>query len=204
MKHSFFDLLWPKKPDAFLSTWTKQSGAIRFFHTSQFAEAEHYMAAKAEHEDVYFCVGLLARRPASGRGSGKDVAYLPCMHADFDIGGGATRAHVKIALPNSLEELQDFLTESKVPQPSLFVNSGNGIHAYWFLDSPLCLLDPDAHSKASADLKRFQRAIIDLAKRYRGWDFDNTADLARVLRWPGTLNHKSTPPKLVEVIQHAH
>jgi hypothetical protein len=200
MPSSFFDLIWPERPDAYLSTWLKRTKATRFFPTSALDEAERYMSAMSETDDVYFGVGLFATLPAKGRGASKDVAFLPAFHMDFDIAPVGGNVHAKSKLPRSIEEVRGFLADEGVPAPTVLVNSGNGLHAYWPFDRILDLREADARSKAATDLKAFQRVIITLAKRSREWDFDNTADLARVLRWPGTLNHKSNPPKRVEMI----
>lgn len=46
-------------------------------------------------------------------------------------------------------------------------------------------------------LRRHERHILRLGAA-QGWKFDPVVDLARI---PGTLNHKSDPPKRVEVIK---
>src|SRR5262249_15629249 len=63
----------------------------------------------------------------------------------------------------------------------------------WVLDTP------DEHQAAALLLRRFQRTIQEQAAM-QGWKVDNTADLARVLRPAGTLNHKSGTPKLVTIL----
>ena len=49
--------------------------------------------------------------------------------------------------------------------------------------------------------ERFQRFIISEGEKH-GWKLDNTQDLARILRIPGTLNFKSNPPKRVTVVEY--
>jgi putative DNA primase/helicase len=198
MQQNFLDLLWPKKPDGFLCAWAKKS-APRFFHTSEFSEAHDYMTAMADYDDVYFGVGLLAKPPMKGRGTANNVAYLPAMHADFDM-LGVKNVHAKGALPVDFDDLVHFLIETDVPQPSVCVNSGNGAHAYWIMEEALDLTKEEGRLSGSKMLKDFQRSIIQLAKKHRGWEFDTTSDLARVLRYPGTKNHKTFPPKNVEII----
>jgi hypothetical protein len=68
------------------------------------------------------------------------------------------------------------------PAPSILVASGNGLHGYW----PLSRHVPPPAAK---------RANRRLALRI-GADM-NATDAARIMRPPGTLNWKSTPPKLV-------
>ncbi|QGG89027.1 hypothetical protein GH983_00370 [Agrobacterium sp. MA01] len=195
---NFLKCLWPNPPEGYLSTWTKRN-AIRFFRSTEFEEADAYMKAIAAQDDVYFTVALLERPAAHGRGSANDVSYLPCVHADFDLFSDQS-AHAKTALPKSMDELRDFMAEVGIPLPSVMVHSGNGVHAYWLFHEPLDLRDQDRRAKAKMTLSSFQKTIIKLAKARRGWDFDNTGDLARVLRYPGTKNHKTKPPKKVEVM----
>jgi len=68
--------------------------------------------------------------------------------------------------------------------PSILVDSGNGWHAYWLLREPVGF--PDA-----------QNAMRGLAKALGG---DHVYDAARILRLPGTHNHKSDPPKPVRLL----
>jgi hypothetical protein len=157
------------------------------------------MIAMSQHKDAYFTVAMLKNPPKSGRGTSKDAGALSCVHADFDFNTG-NNAHAKSALPKVVGELDDFLLEIGMMPPTFRVNSGNGMHAYWRLAEPLIFSDDAARAKGAALLKNFQRTIIKLAKEKRGWEFDNTADLARVLRYPGTKNHKTNPPKNVEII----
>lgn len=199
MPDNFLDFLWPEKPDGYLSTWMKMSGAIRFFHTSQFAEAHRYMSDMAKHDDVYYTVGLLAHPAVKGRGTAKDVSHLPAVHADFDLLGDHN-VHAKSALPRSIDELKSFFVNAHIPVPTSMVNSGNGVHAYWRFKNPLTISDDASRMRTATVLKDFQKSIIKLAKDQRGWEFDNTSDLARVLRYPGTKNHKTNPPKNVEIM----
>lgn len=62
--------------------------------------------------------------------------------------------------------------------PSILVDSGRGYHAYWLLRSPV----------AVEEASRVMKAIADEVGG------DHVQDAARVLRLPGTLNHKTDPP----------
>ncbi len=200
MKTTFFELLWPEAPDAYVSTWLKKSGATRFFHTSQPVELQTYLADASRSDDAYFGVGLLAKPATKGRGTVADVAYISAFWMDFDIAAEDGNVHAQASLPRTVEELDEFLEDEAIFAPTMKVHSGNGLHAYWRLDQILDVRTPEARSRARVDSSNFQRAIIGTASEKRGWKLDNTADLARVLRWPGTLNHKTNPPKHVEII----
>ncbi|MEW6581581.1 MAG: DNA-primase RepB domain-containing protein [Actinomycetota bacterium] len=74
------------------------------------------------------------------------------------------------------------------PPPSLIVASGSpgNVHAYWSLAHPLA---PDA-------LRRANRRVVHAL----GADMA-ASDAARILRPPGTLNHKHSPPRHVETVE---
>jgi hypothetical protein len=73
------------------------------------------------------------------------------------------------------------------PIPATFiVSSGNGTHLYWCLDN------------TSTDLDEVEKSVSDIAKALGS---DATVyDRARMMRVPGTLNHKSATPKGTAVL----
>ena len=73
------------------------------------------------------------------------------------------------------------------PKPSIIVASGNGVHLYWLLRSPV----PAQAEVIEPILRGLARAL--------GGD-GKSAEMARVMRLPGTLNHKYRPPRLSDVV----
>jgi hypothetical protein len=67
-----------------------------------------------------------------------------------------------------------------IPAPSILVNSGNGVHAYWLLDQPFFIATND-------DRDRFEFMLKAL---YRRMGCDTTSDVSRLLRLPGFWNTK--------------
>lgn len=86
------------------------------------------------------------------------------------------------------------LDEPNLPKfeqrPDIIVQSGGGgYHIYWLLNTPIYL-----HNGAWIELEAINRGIC---KKYGG---DIAAiDASRILRVPGTLNYKYTPPKIVSI-----
>ena len=76
-----------------------------------------------------------------------------------------------------------------MPRPAMIVASGSGpnIHAYWPLRHPIAPQDAE-------------RANLRLASAI-GADA-NCFDASRILRPPGTWNHKSAPPHRVALVEH--
>ncbi|HBG02560.1 MAG TPA: hypothetical protein DDW87_13500 [Firmicutes bacterium] len=74
------------------------------------------------------------------------------------------------------------------------------MHCYWQFKEPWILDSDDEREKATLVSRLFQVTLIEAGKK-KGWNFDNTADLARILRVPGTYNMKGPEPKLVEILE---
>ena len=121
------------------------------------------------------------RRPANVRGRKEYIAALNCLFADFDakdFGG-------------SLDETLAYIRSLAV-QPSVIVASGGGYHCYWLLAEPFVLDTPEKRQRA-ADVQARWTTFV------RG---DKAAkDIARVLRVPGTLNAKYSPPRPVAFVE---
>jgi hypothetical protein len=110
-------------------------------------------------------VGVAPRRPhpetAELGGKKTNVAPVRVLWADCDLD----------ETPDALERLRAF-----EPRPNMLVHSGGGYHAYWLLREAIG--DPDE-----------LRAQNDRLAHALGAD-RQSADAARILRPPGTLNFK--------------
>jgi hypothetical protein len=127
-------------------------------------EAEAYaLRLDAEGEDVYY--GVLPRM--SRDGSAKAViAVQDVLWADIDAKGQFEGANPKDA---ALQAILNF----EIP-PAVIVDSGHGYHAYWKLVFPVAW--DQAHP-----------ILVGLAQQLKG---DHVYDQPRILRVPGTTNHK--------------
>jgi hypothetical protein len=135
------------------------------------AAVEAFVAAHPQ-EDVYF--GVASRNgPAGGRLA--DCRHLGALYCDLDC-------HDR-----SLEAAREALTAVPLA-PSITIGSGGGLHVYWLLREPIDVqADP---AGLTALLRRVaQAATGDLA----------AAEPARILRVPGTPNHKYDPPRRVTI-----
>nr|WP_314089552.1 DUF5906 domain-containing protein [uncultured Shinella sp.] len=187
---SFLEMLHRHSPaDSLISISRRVGNAfppLGFYTMEQLPEADTFMRQAAVSHEVYYTVATLNRRPPEGkRGDGSYIGHVPAFIFDFDVlTPDNLDAHAETALPESFDGLQAFMDDIGLPPPSALVHSGNGLHGYWFLDRAM-----PAHEAHTAH-RRFQRAIIELAREKKRWKLDNTADLARVLRYPGTWNRK--------------
>jgi archaellum biogenesis ATPase FlaH len=148
-------------------------GAARVFVPTHDYEAIARFLREHRGRDLYF--GVATRRDETN-GTTANCAELGALFVDID------------ARADDLDTVRRRLAELPTP-PSILITSGGGFHAYWLLREPL-----DLRSEAEAArhlLRRLARAV--------GGDL-SSAEVARVLRVPGTLNHKYTPPRRVAVL----
>jgi hypothetical protein len=132
---------------------------------------------------------------AMGRPAAKHAAGIFGMWIDLDVmgapdGKGGTKPTGAPHLDAALEIVDKLL------QPTLLVASGGGVHAWWLFLTPWLFADEEERQQAGELVRRWQQAHRELVN----WKIDPTADLARVLRVPGTENMKSDPPAAVELL----
>lgn len=170
----FFAALFPD-PDGLIELRALPSKTRDFFKPHDSEGIERFIRVNAG-EDLYF--GVATRRT---RDSGKreNCSLLHVLFVDIDF---------KVTPePEARAKLQRFPLK-----PSIIVNSGGGLHVYYLLWEPL-----DLQTEAAKARSLLRRLALTL-----GGDL-SSAELARVLRPPHTLNHKfeyETPRRvLIEV-----
>ena len=165
--------------------------------------------------DIWFSVNPMIV-PESGRGGADRVTGLAALFADLDGDIG------KLESGEWCDKVIEAV-EVRLGRPaSAIVNSGHGRHPYWPLHGPgtsWAFGDVEARDQAAAVLKRFGALVESVAVEVRGctradydqaigyqrpplssgrpaparWVDPGVFELARVLRVPGTTNHKSDP-----------
>ncbi len=163
-------------PESQISIWSLPSKQTSFFQDID--EAGDHALSLAKDQDVYFGCGLYRSGIEGGRGKAEDVTRITSVWADIDYGEG----HQKDRIPKTWADAQSILARLGV-QPSVIVDSGGGIHTYWILDEPLAPLE-------GAKLLRGYGNYIMSCAHALNFAVDSVFDLARVLRVPGTINHK--------------
>ncbi len=115
------------------------------------------------------------KRERDGDGTKKSIERVCSLYADVDTvkNGWSTEDMIKRvhSIPGVL-------------RPSACVNSGGGLHLYWFLNA---MIDPEWAENVN----------IQLRNVFAG---DAIQNVDRILRLPGTFNTKRKPAKRVEVV----
>jgi hypothetical protein len=159
---------------------------------SPFDEGKRGVAIGARHldQDVYFALASFkqARIYDAEKGYMKsfrkeeNVDSLKSVWLDVDFKMYET--------PEAcVRGVKEFL-DGGIPNPTFIVNSGGGLHLYWVFEEALAIerWRPLAQGMAALAKRMGLRA-----------DYGVTIDAARVLRLPGTVNHKYPSKPRVEV-----
>ncbi len=148
------------------------------------------------NRDVYFGVALRrANLTTKQRGKVSDCRGIPGLFLDIDIDTGHS-THAAKNLPTTDAQCAEILEGA--PDPTGIISSGHGWHVYWLFDQvhPITYTEQQQISEAS---EAFQRKIIARGAAL-GYHVDNTANIDRVLRLPGTINTKAGLNTPVEAI----
>jgi hypothetical protein len=138
--------------------------------------------------DAYFaCAGF--KSEASRKGD--NAAGACCFWLDIDCGPDkAVKKRGYSTQKDALVALRKFCEDNRLPKPTI-LSSGNGLHCYWCLDT---FIPAEEWRKLAKKLKKLIYRCGLLADPAR------TADIASVLRVPGTMNWKDpNNPKPVQI-----
>lgn len=174
---TFFTNLFKGKPaEQLITLWTLSNKTTKWFKSVDDFEEE----SEQVNGDVYYGLGTSSKNNGpSKRILAKDIEGIGTIHVDIDFG---TTGHKSNNLP------PDFNAAMKIANmiitPTYIINSGNGLHAYYFLENFVINKE---------DLKRIydiQKQFQIMLNTYSEYDIDMTHDLSRVLRVPGSYNCK--------------
>lgn len=192
------DLFGRASLDSHIVIWERVGKRSQSFPVADLEAASTLVAEWGAVTDTY--VGRAAQASAplgSGRGDESGVASIGGLFADIDTREGA---HAATELPADAPEALAIIAEAGLPPPTLVIHTGGGLHAHWLFDAVVETSTEQARAEAKA-LSAGWQARLRSTFAARGYKLDSTHDLARVVRIPGTMNHKDpAAPKPVQVI----
>ena len=194
-----FDLLEAVQPTGgcFAVLGIKEGMTTRQRLVTTRKDADHAVADFSKRDfNVYFGV---AKFETDANRTKDNVKALKSFWLDIDCGEAKARVNAKTGRPDGyltqaagLNALKEFCGLVGLPKPIL-VNSGRGIHVYWALTEDITRAQWEPVAARLHQLCITHDFYIDPA----------CFEVARVLRVPGTLNYKDSPPTSVTVISEA-
>jgi Primase C terminal 1 (PriCT-1) len=162
---AFFEALFAGSDGGVVELRALPSKATHFSAVADPAVRRGFIARYVPRENLY--LGVAVRKDGSS-GAAENLAALGALFVDLDF-----------------KHTPELETREKVAafpvQPTLVVHTGGGLHVYYGLREPFALADDAARDSVKTLLRRLGRAL--------GGDL-SAAEPARVLRVPGTFNHK--------------
>lgn len=144
-------------------------GTRTFLELSDALGRDNFLKGMAD-SNLYFGVGT--RNGVAGKK--ENILHIPCLWCDVDF---------KVT---PVEVFKECFAAFK-HEPSACVESGGGLHLYWRLRTPL----------TRDGIEAIEGVNRRIAQRLGG---DTTAtEAARILRVPGSLNYKYSPPRAVKL-----
>jgi len=182
----FFNLLFGKIMAPHFAYLTKFKDETKFYPFAIADETQREaMAIKAiELSDsgvvIWHPVNIVCVEPTNNkRGDENVVSYQTAIVTDIDI---LSDAHKSKNLAVNFGEAKSFLPFT----PSLIIDSGHGLQAYFIFDKPIKITDENRD-----ELKHRNNLLLDVIRQQtNGKDIDGVGDLPRVLRTPCTFNFK--------------
>lgn len=173
---AFYETLLPRSGVYCVTTITREKIATNHF-VGSVSELTSLVRRKMGDYNVFVSPNSFH---SSKSRKAENAAFAKSFYLDLDVGDGKsyeTRRAAEVALA-------EFCDRFKFPEP-LRVNSGQGLHAYWILSEEIAV------EKWKPLAKKLKALCLSAGL---GIDTNVTADAARVLRAPFTLNLKVSPP----------
>jgi hypothetical protein len=189
----FINLHWriPNPHDAAKSDlWTGKPTRT----VNEFMNLLDWVKRQKSTRDIYFCLSLQSKTALSRKGAvtaarhGEDALLLKSLWLDIDV-KPPPKGYASVE--EALSALDEFVKAADLPPTSALVGSGGGLHAYWIFTHPL---PPPEWQRYANGLK--------VAAQHFGLhcDIGCTVDSVRLLRVPGTFNHKTDPARPVTLM----
>lgn len=132
-----------------------------------------------------------------------DVSYARCLWVDIDghnLSDEQITALNEAAIQNLMEMLPDYCAETGLPMPAV-VNSGRGVHLYWWFAEALPLQDQQAKVEFKALLAGVAHWAADLIMRdsvcAAAWQVDSGSTVFHYMNLPGTIHPRTRTPRYV-------
>jgi hypothetical protein len=167
----FFKQIYANITQGCIEIRTLPEAKQAFFEVADKDSIINHCIEKKPTQNVFYGIGTREE----GNGSKEGIIALPGLWIDLD--------YKTTSADNTKDNLNHFPFK-----PSISVSSGGGMHLYWLLKEP-----------ETDNLLRLEGYLKGLAKKLHG--DPASAEIARILRPPDTLNHKYSPAREVKVVQ---
>lgn len=167
-----------------------------WYSTSELDAAVKTIQKTAPKGDLYLSVGT-HDAPQQTRGGESTLISIPGFWADLDIGEFGHKPAAS-GFPNPLDEEAALSIVDALPEPSMLMHSGGGLQAFWLFDQPWVFENTEDKARAKQKVREWANLLVQKGHEH-GFHVDRVDDLARILRVPGSINHKGGTTRPVQI-----
>jgi P4 family phage/plasmid primase-like protien len=157
-----------------------------------------WITTTTQFKDVWYCLSRQSETKANHKDPKKPKAHRLAKNAiavkaiwiDIDVGPSTPEKPKYPTVEEALKAIISFREKMKLPPFSAIVGSGSGVHIYWISDKALTPAEWAPYARGLQALLKQEKVLCDIGL---------TTDIVRLLRIPGTFNHKTNPPKPVQL-----
>jgi hypothetical protein len=194
----FFQHFFEGATDGWVVVWGKDR-RTNAFKVTDLEGAAAKLTELAAKGDTYVGRGLQATRPTGGsRGDENGVTFVSGIFVDVDTREGPHKTPAK-ELPADANEALALVREAGLPEPTVIIHTGGGVHLHWTYTAPVMLVEEEERTAEKALAEGWLARLRTVFKAH-GYKLDGVADLCRVCKAPGTWNHKTNPAKPVRLV----
>lgn len=166
------------------------------FYSNDYYNILEFVKNYRNSHNIYSSIGLHLDDPGHGKkGKESDVIAIPGFAVDVDIAGPG---HKEVNLPPTIRDALDIILNDMPIKPTMVINSGGGIYPY-YLFKEILVIETYEQLAFVKNLSVALQAYIRNLFKEKGWRLDNTSNLDRLFRLPGTFNYKTNEPKLAVI-----
>ena len=185
---------FPDGPWVLTAIHTDRSGTItRTFNPDTVSQMTAWVAEmNRDHHNIYYHVGI-PKRELNRKAERADIDKVLWLHVDIDPRNGIDPEICRQQAISALENGKD-----GIPAPTVIVDSGGGIQAFWRLTD---------YIEIGGDVAKAEKAKAHNQRLEVVFDADNCHNIDRIMRLPGTVNcptarkvRKGREPRLSKVV----
>lgn len=164
--------------------YKSKNGKMESFFSNDLEEINKKVEELKPNNDIYFGI---APRKNNDSGKKENCSSISSLWVDIDCGQDG---HKKSSLFTSKQEALDHIKRLSI-KPSGIVDSGNGLHLYFFLNQKI-------------ELNKETIPTVEKLNKTLGLIFggDSVHNIDRIMRIPGTQNHKTETPKECKILEY--
>lgn len=179
---AWYELLF-SETEGWVNVFADRKGSKKSLWARSAEDFATHVAQLPDHDVWFGCCTRKNKGEGLQRGRADECLEIPGAWIDIDV-LGPNHKDVDNLPPDEQSALK--LIKAFPLRPTALLRTGGGFQGWWLFPEPLYTED------ATAFLERWGATWKELGARF-GWGVDSVWDIPRMLRVPGTLNHKSDP-----------